>query len=169
MLAAIIVNAQDPQQNIKYSVIAAPDSIDYSVVVVVDNTSWPLSVASSSILYQGEAPVAQFGYHYAILDGNRQINATEEFSRAPVKTGNQTINEFFNRTQNIHQVFSLPQVLPPLPGINRIDSDLHIQGQIPTIHIWGNETAITYLHEHQLEDIDIEMNVTYIGYVVHGD
>lgn len=155
---------QQQQNNITYSVIASPESADASVVVVVDNTTWPLNAASSSsILYQGEAPVAQSGYHYAIVDGNKQVNATEGFSRAPIVDGKQTVNEFFNRSLNSYQFSSLPQVLPLLPVINRVKSDLHIQGQIPTMHIWGNETAVNYLHQNQLEDVDVELNLTYIG------
>lgn len=156
LLAVFTANAQ----NITYNVIASPFSTDQSVVVVIDNTTWPLAVASG-ILYQGEAPIAKTEYYYAILDSNKQPNTAEMFHRTPVK--NNTPNEFFNRTLNNYQVISLPQVLAPLPSINRIKSDLHVEGQIPSIHIWGNDTAVTYLHENQLEDIDVELNFAYIG------
>lgn len=157
LLSIVAVNAQ----NITYNVIAAPGSSSQTVAVVVDDISWPL-VASSGILYQGEAPVAKQGYHYAILEENKQVSSSEGFSRTPVNSN--TDNEFFNRPLNTYQVATLPQVLSPLDSINRITSDLHLHNQIPTIHIWGNETAVNSLHENQSEDIDVELNMTYIRY-----
>lgn len=127
--------------------------------MVVDNTTFPLQV-NAGILYQGEAPVAKQAYHYVVLNENKAVNRSEEFSRSPVATN--TPNEFFNRAQNIHQVRTLPQFLPPLSSINRIESDLHILGQIPTIHIWGNQTAVETLHKNQMQDLEVNLNVTYI-------
>ncbi|EIE79697.1 hypothetical protein RO3G_04402 [Rhizopus delemar RA 99-880] len=130
------------------------------VAVVVDGTTFPLQ-QTLGILYQGEAPIAKTSYHYAIVDANHGINASESFARNPIQAD--SLNEFFNRSMNAYNVSSLPQVLPPLPSIKRIASDLHKDGQIPTIHIWGNETAITYLNTNQQEDIDVELNFTYFG------
>ncbi|KAI8090412.1 coth protein-domain-containing protein [Thamnidium elegans] len=158
LLSALNVNAQ--QQNITYNVIASPYTSDQSVVVVVDNTVWPLT-STLGIMYQGTAPIAQTEYHYAILESNQQVNTTEEFTRSPVSES--TVNEFFNREKNSYQINSLPNVITPLSSINRIQSDLHIDGQIPTIHIWGNTSAVSFLHEKQLEDVDVELNFTYIG------
>lgn len=140
--------------------IAAPFSADQSLAVVIDNTTWPL-YETYGIIYQGSAPIATTGYYYAILENDKQPNVTEAFHRAPSQ--NDTVNEFFNRTSEYHEVLSLPQMLPPLPSINRIDTNLHINGQIPTIHIWGNASAVKYLHEKPLEDIDVRLNFTYIG------
>ncbi|KAG2204353.1 hypothetical protein INT47_009395 [Mucor saturninus] len=147
-------------KNITYSLIAAPFSADQSLAVVIDNTTWPL-YETYGIIYQGKAPIATTGYYYAILENDKQPNVTEAFHRTPSQ--NDTVNEFFNRTSEYHQVLSLPQMLPPLPSINRIDTNLHIQGQIPTIHIWGNASAVKYLHEKPLEDISVRLNFTYIG------
>ncbi|GAN11375.1 hypothetical protein MAM1_0566c10934 [Mucor ambiguus] len=164
VLLASLVSAQ--QQNITYNVIAAPESnSNMSVAVVVDNTTYPLAAKASDggLLYQGEAPVAQTGYHYAILDAMKQVNASEAFSRLPVMNKT-TYNEFFNRSSNVYNVTSLPQILEPISAINRIESDLHLQDQIPTIHLWGNTTAIEALNGNQLdEDLNVELNMTYYG------
>lgn len=147
-------------QNITYNVITSPSSTSQSVAVVVDNTTFPLS-ATNGILYSGEAPIAKGGYSYAILE-NSQINSSEPFSRSPVTSN--TPNEFFNRSRNEYQVVQLPQALPELPNINRVESKLHNISQIPTIHLWGNQSEIDFLHKNQLTDIDIRLNMTYIGY-----
>lgn len=136
-----------------------------SVAVVVDNTTYPLAAKADEggLLYQGEAPAAQSGYHYAILDAMQQINASEAFSRPPVMNKT-TYNEFFNRSSNVYNVTSLPQVLEPISAIKRIETDLHLQDQIPTIHLWGNATAIESLNDNQLdEDLDVELNMNYYG------
>ncbi|CEP09735.1 hypothetical protein [Parasitella parasitica] len=161
LLLASLASAQ--QQNITYNVIAAPESTSMLVAVVVDNTTYPLAATpdDGGLLYQGQAPVAQSGYHYAIIDESQQIQVSEPFSRAPVQH-QKTYNEFFNRTSNVYNVGSLPQIMEPISAINRIQSDLHIYDQIPTMHIWGNATSIQALNENQLkEDLDVELNMTY--------
>ncbi|KAI8881326.1 coth-domain-containing protein [Backusella circina FSU 941] len=132
-----------------------------SVAVVVDNTSFPLQASDNSILFSGEAPAAESGYHYTILKNN-QVNTSESFLREPV-TDENTVNEFFNRSKNTHELAPLPQVYSPLPIIDRIKSDLHIEGQIATVHLWGNQTDIDHLHDNQSEDLDIKLNMDYIG------
>ncbi|KAL7335084.1 hypothetical protein PS15p_200615 [Mucor circinelloides] len=58
----------------------------------------------------------------------------------------------------------LPRIMDPLPIINRIESKIHIEGEIPTIHFTGNQTAIDYIHANQALDIDVEgMKMTYIS------
>lgn len=159
LLFTLLSNVQGQQQNITYKVITAPTS-NMGVAVVVDGTTFPLQ-QTLGILYQGEAPIAKTSYHYAIVDANHGINASESFARNPIQAD--SLNEFFNRSINVYNVSNLPQVLPPLPSIKRIASDLHKDGQIPTIHIWGNETAIAYLNANQQEDVDVELNFTYFG------
>jgi hypothetical protein len=132
-----------------------------SVTVVVDNTSFPLQATDNSILFSGEAPAAESGYHYAILKDN-QVNAAEAFSRKPI-ADDSTVNEFFNRSKNTHELAPLPQVYTPLPIIDRIKSDLHVEGEIATVHLWGNQTEIDHLHDNQSEDLDIDLNMDYIG------
>ncbi|KAI8641497.1 coth protein-domain-containing protein [Parasitella parasitica] len=58
----------------------------------------------------------------------------------------------------------LPTIMEPLPIINRIKSDLHIDGEIPTIHITGSQSAIDNLHANNYADIDVsDLNMTYIS------
>lgn len=146
-----------------YNVIASPANSGMSVVVVVDSSAYPLIASSpNSLLYSGMAPIAQNDYHYAILDAaSYRLNVSEAFSRPPIQNATTTINEFFNRSLAFHQLNSLPQVYEPVSVINRIESDLHILNQIPTIQIWGNQTEIDLLHKNQLQDLEFELNVSY--------
>lgn len=125
---------------------------------------FPLS-NSYGILFQGEAPNAKSEYKYAITVNQTTIQ--EPFSRPPLKDQQQTstFNEFFNRSTNIYPVVSLPKVMQPLSIIHKVKSDLHLEGQIPAIHIHGNQTAMDYLQGKQLEDLEVKMSVTYIRYV----
>ncbi|KAI7904956.1 coth protein-domain-containing protein, partial [Cokeromyces recurvatus] len=157
--ALFVALAAAQQQNITYNVITSPAANDMSVFVVVDNVTYPLSTNSSeSLLYSGKAPIAAHGYYYAIMD-NTTMNATEAFIRSP--THDNTVNEFFNRSSNVYSLTTLPQLYEPLHEIDRLDSPLHILNQIPTIHLWGNESAIDNMHERQTEDITIRLNMTY--------
>ncbi|KAI8875992.1 coth-domain-containing protein [Backusella circina FSU 941] len=130
--------------------------------VVVDDQVYPLSTSEkTSLLHTGEAPIASQGYSYALLKEG-DIVIPENFTRAPVESD--TVNEYFNRSWNKWELDQLPIVLPPLPIIDRIDSDLHIDGQIPTIHFVGNQSALDYLHDNQAnEDIEVSVNMTYIS------
>jgi hypothetical protein len=56
----------------------------------------------------------------------------------------------------------LPQVYQPLSVLDRVQSDLHIEGEIPTIHLWGNQNEIDRMYQNQLEDIKIRLNMDYI-------
>lgn len=136
-----------------------------SVAVIVDGNPYPLTAPATTgdLLYSGSAPAAKNEYHYAILNSANQVNASEAFTRAPVLNESTTTNEFFNRSMSIHQLTYLPQVYEPASVIDRIDSNLHQLDQIPTIHIWGNQTAVDLLHKNQLEDLEFELNLTYYG------
>ncbi|KAI8881341.1 hypothetical protein K501DRAFT_189208 [Backusella circina FSU 941] len=132
-----------------------------SVKVVIDGKqSYSLEADENSILFRGEAPEADSGYSYAIYN-DKEPSVLESFSRKPVTE--KTVNEFFNRSKNQHELASLPQIYQPLPIMNRIKSDLHSEGQIPTIHLWGDQDEIDRLHDNQLEDIKIKLNMNYIG------
>lgn len=133
------------------------------VAVVVDNVVFPLK-PEHGILYSGEAPPAKTGYNYAFVDG-ADIKISESFQRSPLSLESSTLNEFFNRSSNVYNIKPLPQVFPPLEIIHRIKSDLHIQSQIPTIHIYGEQSTIDTLHGSQLEDLDVKLNLAYIGYL----
>ncbi|EPB83655.1 hypothetical protein HMPREF1544_09571 [Mucor circinelloides 1006PhL] len=158
---ASLISAQSG--NITYNVIASPPTADMSVAVIVDNNIYRLTAPTSgALLYTGSAPAAKSEYHYAIIDSVNQVNASEAFTRTPV-LNESTTNEFFNRSISTHQLNYLPQVYEPVSVIDRIESGLHHLDQIPTIHIWGNQTAIDLLHKNQLEDLEFELNLTYYG------
>lgn len=43
--------------------------------------------------------------------------------------------------------------MEPISAITRIGSNLHTTDQIPTMHLWGNATAIQALNRNQIDDI----------------
>ncbi|KAL0136300.1 coth protein-domain-containing protein [Mucor lusitanicus] len=152
--------------NITYKVVSlVPDN--QTLAVIVDENVYPLTSVSehSSLLYTGQAPIASTSYKYAILEKNNTSNILERenFTRNPV-TEDSTLNEYFGRSWNSMNLTQLPRIMDPLPIINRINSKIHIEGEIPTIHFTGNQTAIDYIHAHQQLDIDVEgMKMTYIS------
>ncbi|KAI8098289.1 coth protein-domain-containing protein [Gilbertella persicaria] len=149
--------------NITYNVIASSAN-NFMIAVNVDDTLYPLH-PSYGILFQGEAPAAKKGYRYSIINADDNIvNITEPFLRPPLEHNVvSTPNHFFNRSIDIHELNYLPQALEPISALNRVQSDLHIPSQIPTIHIYGNTSATQYLHENQLEDIEVNLDMTYIS------
>ncbi|KAI9484207.1 MAG: coth protein-domain-containing protein [Benjaminiella poitrasii] len=149
--------------NIQYKVISLVPNNE-TVGVIVDDKLYQLTAVSESaiLLHTGEAPIASRGYKYAILSKNDSTIVREEsFTRSPANYD--TINEHYGRSWNRKQLNQLPTIMNPLPIIHRIESDLHIDGQIPTIHIIGNQTALDEIHSKRNEDIEIKMNMTYIS------
>ncbi|KAI8878014.1 coth-domain-containing protein, partial [Backusella circina FSU 941] len=147
--------------NITYNVISLATGTQ-SMAVVIDSKTYPLSIGDdqATLLYSGDAPKASDGYSYALMD-NDAIVYQENFTRSPVNED--TVNEFFNRSWNTWELDNLPVILPNLPIMDRIDSDLHIDGQIPTIHIIGNQTQLDSMHANSTSDIDVSVNMTYMS------
>ncbi|KAG0178737.1 hypothetical protein DFQ29_003069 [Apophysomyces sp. BC1021] len=56
----------------------------------------------------------------------------------------------------------LPNVLSPLPAIDRIQTELHIDGQIPTLYFVGNQTEIDLMHKNSTGDNTVLTSMTYI-------
>ncbi|KAI9473886.1 MAG: coth protein-domain-containing protein [Benjaminiella poitrasii] len=132
--------------------------------VVVDNITYPLIPQSNvSILHSGEAPVAKLGYSYVKIEKETNNTEIEPFLRSP-STGN-TINEFYKRSWNKRELAKLPTIYEPLSAIHRIQSQLHIDGEIPTIHLVGNQTEIDHLHASSTttEDVKVMTNMTYVS------
>lgn len=128
--------------NTTYNVISLVPS-NQTLGVVIDNVAYPLTSVSdaSSLLHSGEAPYAD-SYKYAILlKTDNSILESENFTRNGTDSDT-TLNEYYGRSWNSKTLDKIPSILPPLPIIDRIDSDLHIDGEIPTIHFIGNQTAI---------------------------
>lgn len=157
-----VVEAQTTNTIISYNVISLLNASE-SMGVVVDNVTYPMSLNSTNgtdILYSGDAPVAKSNYRYVRFFSN-QTNITEPFDRQP--SDYDTSNEFFNRTWNTYDISRLPIIYPPLPAIHRIKTDLHTAGQIPTIHLVGNQTLLDQMHQNSTEDFSVITNVTYVG------
>ncbi|KAG0175356.1 hypothetical protein DFQ28_000970 [Apophysomyces sp. BC1034] len=147
-------------RNITYSVIITVES-QQSVGVLVDNTLFPLSPSSDCpILFTGDAPESNEGYKYAKLN-NGQVEEEEQFVRAPIHEN--TPNEFYNRTWNSTNVAKLPSVLPPLPIIDRIESNLHVDNQIPTIHFSANQDELDWMHTDVVNTVKVHADMTYIS------
>jgi hypothetical protein len=129
--------------------------------VIVDDQIYPLYPSEeSSILHIGNAPAAKKSYSYIVLEG-RDVVSKEGFSRSPSSTDTQ--NEYYDRPWNRWNLKKLPVVLPKLPIINRIESDLHIDGEIPTIHFVGSQDALDKMHKNQLNnDLSVAVKMTYI-------
>ncbi|KAI7881657.1 hypothetical protein K492DRAFT_194213, partial [Lichtheimia hyalospora FSU 10163] len=149
--------------HVKYNVISLVTG-DHAIgmAVVVDDKLYPMQQdTSSSLLFSAEAPHPVNNYHYAKVDSTGNILESEPFERKPFEDDS-TVNEHYNRTWNTWKISQLPQVLDPLPAIHRIDSKLHIDGEIPTIHITGDEQALQNMHNHYLDDIQVDTTMTYI-------
>lgn len=159
VLLAIAVAAKD----VDYRVVSFLNSTDTSMAVVVDEKPYPLAVDNKSgcaILYTGTAPVAKDHYYYAKQKAGAIVER-EAFTRPPVEK-DQTPNEFYNRSRNAWPITPLPNVLEPLPSIHRIQSDLHVGGEIPTIYLVGNKSGVDLMHTKVLDDIKVTLNMTYI-------
>jgi spore coat protein CotH len=132
------------------------------MAVEVDNVTYPLTPSkSASIIYSGQAPAAQSGYRYVKISKGNDSRESESFFRHPTK--NSTVNEFFNRSWNSRNLTQLPVLYQPLDAIHRINSSLHRDGEIPTIHLVGNQTDFDIMHHSNLTgDYEIKGNMTYV-------
>ncbi|KAI8064292.1 coth protein-domain-containing protein [Gilbertella persicaria] len=148
--------------NITYNVVSLVPS-NQTLGVLVDGQLYPLTGESdSSIFHTGEAPSASSGYKYAqILKNDYSIVSQENFTRSPLT--NDTLNEYYDRSWNTKTMNTIPTILSPLSVVNRIDSDLHVDGQIPTIHLTGNQTAVDEMHADSQADTKVDLNMTYIS------
>lgn len=118
----------------------------------------------STLLHFGKAPAPIDGdYKYAILaKENQHIVQTEDFTRILANGTESTLNDYYGRSWNSFDLPEIPDVLPPLPIIHRIQSKLHIHNEIPTIHLYGDQSLVDNMHKNQTKDIDVNLNMTYI-------
>lgn len=161
LLFTLAVHAQNA--TVEYNVIALLNQTTFkSMAVVVDNVSYALeSNATFPIIYSTTAPVAQTGYQYVKLYSSNDSSLAESFTRLPTTVN--TPHEFFNRSWNTHDNYQLPQVYPMLSTVNKIQSDLHKDNQIPTIHLIGNQTELDEMNTNSTADITVKVNMTYIS------
>ncbi|KAI7894225.1 coth protein-domain-containing protein, partial [Mucor mucedo] len=150
--------------SIQYSVISLI-SKNQNLGVIVDDQVYPLSNTNEAtpLLHRGKAPICSTGYKYAILSSH-QVLDTENFTR-PCSSDNIQANDYYGRSWNsYHNLTRLPTLLPPLDIMDRIQSDLHIENEIPTIHLYGNQNEIDYMHHNQVnKTVRIKLNMAYIS------
>ncbi|KAG2193330.1 hypothetical protein INT47_012477, partial [Mucor saturninus] len=150
--------------SIQYSVISLI-SKNQNIGVIVDDHVYPLSNNNEAtpLLHRGQAPISSTGYKYAIISSH-QVLDIENFTR-PCPSENIQTNDYYGRSWNsYHNLTRLPTLLPPLDIMDRIQSDLHIENEIPTIHLYGNQTRIDYMHHHQDDKtVRVKLNMAYIS------
>lgn len=152
-------------QMMDYSVVATLNKTLYtSMSVVVDDIAYPLeSNTTYPIIFSGKAPTAKSGYRYVKTTNNTIDQLSESFLRLP-QAIQSTPHEFFNRTWNTHPNARLPQVYSASSPKNRKVSSLHRDDEIPTIHITGNETALTLMHHSPATaPISVDTTISYIS------
>ncbi|KAG2193331.1 hypothetical protein INT47_012478 [Mucor saturninus] len=158
------LNKSKSISSIQYSVISLI-SKNQNLGVIVDDQVYPLSNNNEStpLLHRGQAPISSTGYKYAIISSH-QVLDIENFTR-PCPSDNIQTNDYYGRPWNSYpNLTRLPTLLPPLDIMDRIQSDLHIENEIPTIHLYGNQTGIDYMHHHQLDrTVRIELHMVYIS------
>ncbi|ORE19069.1 hypothetical protein BCV71DRAFT_284317 [Rhizopus microsporus] len=105
------------------------------MAVVVDNTTYALEPnVTFPIIYSAKAPSAQSGYLYAKIYSSNDSMLTESF---------------------------LPQVYGPLDDIHRIESKLHRDNEMPTIHIVGNQPELDEMNHSITADISVKTDIAY--------
>ncbi|KAL0092373.1 coth protein-domain-containing protein [Phycomyces blakesleeanus] len=157
---ATVLSVANAKKQITYNVVSLEGG-QQDMSVIVDNVSYPLvPSAEVPILYTGSAPVASHGYKYAIGTGRNSMKA-ESFTRK--KTNETTPNETFGRSWNTRKVKTVKPIFPPLQAIDRLDSPLHIDGEIPTVYLSGIQSELDNMHINAMQDITIPINFTYIS------
>ncbi|KAI7879856.1 coth protein-domain-containing protein [Mucor mucedo] len=161
----ITVVAAGPTKNITFNVISLVPN-NQALGVIIDEKVYPLTKVNeaSTLLHYGDAPSPSSGYKYAILQKDtNQVIESENFTREN-SPSESTLNEYYGRSWNSYNnLTKLPLIMEPLPIINRIESDLHIDNEIPTVHFYGDQAQIDNLHNNQMEDIDVNLNMAYIS------
>ncbi|KAG2230241.1 hypothetical protein INT48_006243 [Thamnidium elegans] len=126
-----------------------------------DKTAYPLSaLPETPYIFTGSAPMATIGYKYTAksIFGKRDI---EPFSRAPVI--NASYNEIYGISMNTYPIPEFPQMYPHLSSINRKNSGLHKDDQIPTLFLSGSKSDVRNIHANIYSKIKINLDLTYIG------
>ncbi|KAI8146998.1 coth protein-domain-containing protein [Fennellomyces sp. T-0311] len=130
------------------------------MAVMIDNKRYDLSQSTvDPIVFTGSAPEGQNGYYYAKITEDA-ITEREPFIRRPIKD-DFTPFEFYNRSQIKWEITPMPQIFEP--SFKRVQNDLHMEGQISTIHIIGNQSDIDTMHKNiSSHDFEVNVNFTFI-------
>ncbi|KAI7890835.1 coth protein-domain-containing protein [Mucor mucedo] len=154
ILSLQLVKAAD----IEYAVVAFPQA-QQSVTVVIAGQAYPLSPsAEHPNLFKGIAPSGD-QYAYALGD-------VTETPRTQAQGIASTGNEFFNRTQTLFNVPSLPQAYHPI--YHPLMSNMNRSNEVATIIMNTNATGLGEILTNPLGDYEYTevYNMTYIS---HGE
>ncbi|KAL0092374.1 coth protein-domain-containing protein [Phycomyces blakesleeanus] len=164
VVSAVSIRERE-QRNTTYNVVSLEGGgggEQQDVSVIVDNKTYPLVPSEEiPILYTGSAPVATNGYSYAISSGQNNTKV-EPFTRNPTNEP-ATPNETFGRSWNTKNISKLEPVYPHIRAMDRLETPIHIDGEIPTIYISGNQTDFDYMHENVFDEITVKANFSYIS------
>jgi hypothetical protein len=129
--------------------------------IVVDDYIYGMRpIFPGSALYRGEAPSGKPYRYVKLKSQTSDIVENEPFERQPPASGT-PLNEFYGRNWTTKEELDFPK-LPFQQGFNRLESDLHLHDEIPTIHIQANPEDIKHIHTFYLQDIAVQANITYI-------
>ncbi|KAI9281987.1 coth protein-domain-containing protein [Sporodiniella umbellata] len=145
-----------------YSVIMNFPGTDAGVVVG-DELYFMSPSGKSNIVWQAKAPGDQPYYYVKLRKDSSEIVDREPFERYPALQ-RWTFNEFYGRNWNAKEVLGFETVPGLSHNYNRAeDNDLHPRGEIATVHIVAAETDFKNIHDHFLDSVDINVNVTHIS------
>ncbi|KAI9362312.1 coth protein-domain-containing protein [Pilaira anomala] len=145
--------------DVQYSVIAFPTGTQgVSVSVGGQNVALQKSTVHPNI-YQGTAPFGET-YQYVLTDG--QTNTAESTTRKLAQGVTATGNEFFNRSQTVYDVPSLPQAYNPI--YPTLFTNMNISNEIATIIMNVNATALDGFHKAPTAKQD-DAQITELAYI----
>ncbi|CAO3626633.1 unnamed protein product [Cunninghamella blakesleeana] len=189
--ANLLVQGQSPSgddNGFTFNVITLPSHTvnktetpaNIGVALVDINRFYPLDVSGqSNIIYTTTVPNDAFQgnqtlrYKYVkfepdtqkILDAEPFIR-TFSLSSEPSTTTLTTLNEFYGREQPFHETKTFPSIVDNnsfYQGFHRAPNQLHKNNEIITIHLTGEDDAFANIHENYLDDLKINVDMTYIS------
>ncbi|GAN10427.1 hypothetical protein MAM1_0354d09968 [Mucor ambiguus] len=145
--------------DVQYSVIAFPTGNQGVSVSVGGQT---VALKKSDVhpnIFTGTAPSGET-YQYVLTDG--QANTPETTTRKLAQGATATGNEFFNRTQTVWNVPSLPQAYNPI--YPTLFTNLNKSNEIATIIMSVNSTALDALNKAPTAKLD-DAQITELAYI----
>ncbi|KAL7318689.1 hypothetical protein PS15m_001901 [Mucor circinelloides] len=145
--------------DVQYSVIAFPTGNQGVSVSVGGQT---VALKKSDVhpnIFTGTAPSGET-YQYILTDG--QTNTPESTTRKLAQGVTATGNEFFNRTQTVWNVPSLPQAYNPI--YPTLFTNLNNSNEIATIIMSVNSTALDAINKAPTEKLD-DAQITDMVYI----
>ncbi|KAG2212783.1 hypothetical protein INT46_002111 [Mucor plumbeus] len=145
--------------DVQYSVIAFPTGNQGVSVSVGGQT---IALKKSDVhpnIFSGTAPSGET-YQYVITDG--QTNTPETTTRKLAQGVTSTGNEFFNRTQTVWNVPSLPQAYNPI--YPTLFTNLNNSNEIATIIMSVNATALDAINKAPTAKLD-DAQITDLVYI----